>query len=250
MNLYGSGGDEVLAGYSPLYFYPYVRSLAAGGDLRRAWHELTSLTDRAAGPAGVDNLRRALRALPGGREATQAIAGLRLRGTDPFIRPAGVRPRRGPTERIDQRLVDLVDRELLNYWLRIDNQNAMSIPLELRAPLLDHRVVEFAFTLPLGYLMRDGWMKWILRTAIDDDLPPEVTWRRTKAGFPFPLGGWLERHRPRLLAMLADSECPYLDRRRLVDHWSDLAAHAPNRLWALTSLGLWWKKVVEDRALA
>jgi len=100
-------------------------------------------------------------------------------------------------------MVELARDQLLNYWLRIDSQNSMSVPLELRTPYLDYRVVEFAFSLPVELLIRDGWMKWLLRKAMEDVLPSEVVWRRKKGGFPFPLGPWLVRHEARILAMLA-----------------------------------------------
>ena len=90
---------------------------------------------------------------------------------------------------------------LMNYWLRIDNQNSMGVPLELRLPFLDYRVVEFGFTLPLGLLMRDGWMKWLVRRTMRDRLPAEVVWRKRKMGFPFPLKEWLGQFRDRILSM-------------------------------------------------
>jgi asparagine synthase (glutamine-hydrolysing) len=42
------------------------------------------------------------------------------------------------------------------------------VPIEIRAPFLDYRVVEFAFGLPISYFIRDGWLKWILREAMKE----------------------------------------------------------------------------------
>ena len=85
-----------------------------------------------------------------------------------------------------ERMIDYMTDWLMNYWLRIDNQNSMGVPLELRLPFLDYRVVEFGFTLPMEFLIRDGWMKWLLRCAMEDLLPRDVVWRKRKMGFPFP----------------------------------------------------------------
>jgi asparagine synthase (glutamine-hydrolysing) len=137
----------------------------------------------------------------------------------------------------------------MNYWVRIDNQNSMGVPVELRCPFLDHRVVEYAFRLPLEYLIRDGWLKWILRRSMAPHLPPEIVWRRRKMGFPFPLPSWLRQGRERLLSMLTGLDCPFIDARRLSERYDEMAARNPRRLWCILSVGLWWKRCVQGEAL-
>ena len=51
---------------------------------------------------------------------------------DAFLPPSGIAARSGPSEAIEPRMVELASDQLLNYWLRIDSQNSMSVPLELR----------------------------------------------------------------------------------------------------------------------
>ena len=67
---------------------------------------------------------------------------------------------------------------------------SMAYALEVRAPLLDHRVVEAALRLPRELKVRDGTGKWILRAVLERYLP-ERLFERPKAGFSVPLGGWL-----------------------------------------------------------
>ena len=67
---------------------------------------------------------------------------------------------------------------------------AMGVSLETRVPLLDHRVVELAWRLPLEMKIRDGQGKWALRQILYKYVPRELI-ERPKAGFAIPLGEWL-----------------------------------------------------------
>jgi asparagine synthase (glutamine-hydrolysing) len=134
--------------------------------------------------------------------------------------------------------------------LRSGNKAHFGIPIEPRAPFLDYRVVEFAFQLPLEYLIHNGWHKWILRNAMQDLLPDSVVWRRAKMGFPFPLVPWLKMSRPIALGLISDSTCPYLDVRAVQSNYGALTEKTPVLLWRLLSLGLWWRRVIENRPLA
>jgi asparagine synthase (glutamine-hydrolysing) len=67
---------------------------------------------------------------------------------------------------------------------------AMAVSLETRIPMLDQRVVEFAWSLPLDYKIRNGQGKWILRELLNKYVPQELV-ERPKMGFGVPLHNWL-----------------------------------------------------------
>lgn len=243
-NLNGAGGDEVLAGYGHEYLGPYLRDLVAQGRLARAAREAGSFSEREA---------RAVRAWA--RTAWWMVPESWRKRLRPARPPAALDPLRGAppplfaSDGFAQRLLDHLGGYKMNYWLRSGNTATMSVPIEARLPLLDVRVVEWAARLPGEYLIRDGWLKWVLRRALDADLPRDVTWRKVKMGFPFPLAEWLRAARPGLQAHEAhrsprDGDPPHLDRARLFASYDALAASHPAYLWRCLSVLLWWDECV------
>jgi asparagine synthase (glutamine-hydrolysing) len=128
---------------------------------------------------------------------------------------------------------------------------SMAHSLELRSPLLDHRVVELGLSLPDSLKTRGLTGKIALRRAFAADLPSQVA-RRSKTGFGVPLGRWF-RDDLRELA----HETLFTDRgwfradevRRLLDEHESQRTDHGHRLWCLLMLELWVREHVEAPAL-
>jgi asparagine synthase (glutamine-hydrolysing) len=128
----------------------------------------------------------------------------------------------------------------------------MAHSLEARVPLLDHRLVELAFSLDGSELIRRGETKSVLRRALADLLPPAVARRRDKLGFVTPEGSFMRGALGDLaedvFASQSFRERGFVDataaRSRLVHHRrGDLRAGM--ELWRALNLELWARRFLD-----
>jgi asparagine synthase (glutamine-hydrolysing) len=123
---------------------------------------------------------------------------------------------------------------------------SMMVSLEARAPLLDHKVVEFAASLPLELKVRGGVQKYLLRKLSHRLVSKELI-ERPKRGFAVPIGRWINREwRPRaddLLATLSERDVlsPAFIRRLVAEHRSGRRDHG-EFLWSLMALEIWFRE--------
>ena len=130
---------------------------------------------------------------------------------------------------------------------------SMANSLEVRSPLLDHHVVEFAASLPVSLKLRGLTSKYLLRRVMRRYLPPPVLTRR-KMGFGVPIDHWLrdglrELSHDLLLSKAATERGyfkPATVRRYLDEHARGVAQHH-TRIWALLVLELWHRTFIDHR---
>lgn len=258
--LSGEGGDELFAGY------PKHRMT---GMMRTARLVPAGLRSVVAGvldprlPARAARARIALRVAGARTEAEQLAQ---------WFAPFTARERELLLHGLDQHEDapwtdeprDAVGRMLaadLRSWLP-DNllergdRMSMAASLELRPPLLDHRLVELAFRLPSSVKVRDGVTKWALKQVARRYLPDDVVDRR-KVGFRVPLDAWFRSGlRESMWDRLTGPQsfvASALDRDavvRLLQRHESGTYNEEARIWTLMSLEVWHEMLLERPAPA
>jgi asparagine synthase (glutamine-hydrolysing) len=212
--LSGDGGDEVFAGYKR---YELARSVSDGARALPEWLRTPTIAmARRLSPAGWDGvgrmIPRRIRPVNFGARMHQIADHLSLGDPDALYRrmlshwqnpDALVRGGREPKGVLwsdgARRLVpDFSERmqyyDTLTYLpddiLTKVDRASMAVSLEARVPLLDHRVVEYAWALAYPHKWRDGQSKWVLRQVLDRYVPRELI-DRPKAGFGVPFDQWI-----------------------------------------------------------
>ncbi|HEX7833595.1 MAG TPA: asparagine synthase (glutamine-hydrolyzing) [Thermoanaerobaculia bacterium] len=213
VSLSGDGGDELFGGYNRYFL---GRKLWRGAErIPRALRPAASAMLRSVSTGGWDRIAAPFaRKLPALRERTgerlhklaramnasdpdALYRGLVAQWNDvvPDARPLPIAiddPSRRPAlDDLTERMMyfDQVSYLVDDVLVKVDRAS-MAVSLEAREPLLDHRLVEFAWTLPLDLKMRDGKGKWILRKLLARSIPEEMI-ERPKMGFAIPIGAWL-----------------------------------------------------------
>jgi asparagine synthase (glutamine-hydrolysing) len=151
-----------------------------------------------------------------------------------------------------------VDTDFLNHMSGIDtttylpddilvkvDRAAMATSLETRIPLLDHRVVELAVSLPSSYKFRDGQTKWPLRRVLNQYVPRSLI-DRPKRGFSVPIADWLRgplrEWADDLLSLASLARDGVLNPDPIVRTWQQHRSGThnwENRLWTVLMFQAW-----------
>ncbi len=264
--LTGEGADELFAGY-PKYGHDHLA--LQYGRLPRALRDGVLRRGLDALPLPLRRLRVAERSLsirePSERWASwfAGFAGPEKRAIlhpELLARlddPASAGPTAHWVDRAQHRspLTQMLYADV-KTWLADDllmkmDRMSMATSLEARVPFLDHRLVDFAFSLPSQWKWKDGRGKRILRDAFRSRLP-ETVLSRPKAGFPVPIDRWFRRDLRAFVTETLFSETlarrgivnPRTVRRVVNDHIEGRRDYR-REIWTLLNLELWFQVFID-----
>lgn len=193
--LSGDGGDELFGGYNPYRFGPKVWAYIS--KFPRPLRKM--LADVLSGVHTPPKIQKLVEVMPAERREEF----YRLMQSH-WVKPEQVVLGAVEPETLMTQSASWPSTESYAHWMmavdagmympddilvKVD-RSAMANSLETRVPMLDHRVVELAWRIPMSMKIRDGKGKWALREVLYRHVPRELI-DRPKKGFSIPVGKWL-----------------------------------------------------------
>jgi asparagine synthase (glutamine-hydrolysing) len=188
----GQGSDEMLSGYHYFFGY-YFYELLKSFDLITLIQEYMAFRKGNGSDIGLKSAAFML--------VPDLIKRAYLDRRSPFLNPA-FGQKWGKKSEYLSKIVEkgelkgaLIAHVLykLEELLKWEDRNSMAFSIETRLPFLDYRLVQFAMSLPAGYVIRTGKTKAILREAMRDYVDEEILERTDKIGFEAPEDEWLRQ---------------------------------------------------------
>ena len=135
--------------------------------------------------------------------------------------------------------------------VKVDRMS-MANSLEVRAPILDYKLMEFAATVPSVLKFNNGEKKYLLKEAFKKDLPDDILYRK-KMGFSVPLASWLRNELRELtedkLIINASGLAKFFKPEQIAKFWhehkNETKDHS-NVLWSMLMFQLWWDEYMSS----
>jgi asparagine synthase (glutamine-hydrolysing) len=265
--LSGDGGDELFAGYNRHVWIE--RTWRAIGWLPREYRRFVAKAITRISPRGWEGVFRVLNLLlpphlrqryPGYKmhklagilscvDSEAMYRGVISHWNDPSSVLSYEILSEGDLPKLPAMLTRMLLSDALTYLpddilVKLDRAS-MAVGLEGRLPLLDQRVVEYSWKIPIRAKIREKKGKWILREILRRYVPPRLT-DRPKAGFGVPLGDWLRSPLREWAESLLDERClksegffdPKPIREKWAEHLSGRAAWE-HHLWNILMFQAW-----------
>jgi asparagine synthase (glutamine-hydrolysing) len=262
VSLSADGGDELFAGYDKYVIENRERNYRfIPSTLRRGLGQIgRALPESARGKNFLEHL-----ALDGADRYLDASTFFKLEDQRRLFKPEvfelmSADPYRSEVEHLRKpngnwlsslQYLDLKSYLPLDILTKVDRMS-MAHSLEARVPLLDHKLVEFAATIPAELKLKQGATKYIFKKAMRGVLPEAIIDRR-KHGFAVPLGQWFKgRFDDFVHDLLLSDTCKRrgIINTRHVEHLINLhrgGRQLDSQLWTLISFELWCRTFMDKK---
>jgi len=196
----GQGADETIGGYTK-YYHWYWQELLAKGLWSRAWNEIDYA--RKNGQAVDWNWKNYIAAFMPKLAANQLRRiSYKNQVSHPELCSDFFSVYYNKTNTFKPTVSKLNDILYFNTMqfgleelLRYADRNSMAHSAEVRLPFLNHELVQFVFSLPSEFKIKNGFTKYLLRAGMKDLLPASIVWRKDKVGFEPPQRQWMNNKR-------------------------------------------------------
>jgi len=263
--LSGDGGDEVFGGYEPYQaqklsrlpflapgiklFSPILRALPPSERKKGLWNKIQRYAQGFENPKDIRHFRWMMFFSRKDKEALYSKDFFASLGENVSIKDSA------PFNRLFSSLdgydstngelaLDLQSYLVDDILVKVDRMS-MAVSLETRVPLLDHKVIEFAFSLPGRLKLKGLTTKWLLKKTMERLLPHENIYRK-KEGFSIPIKHWLRTDLKDLLCdtltearIREEGYFRYPAVKRMIDRHLAGKANYSHQLWALLVFAIW-----------
>ncbi len=210
----GQGADETLAGYHK-YYHWYWQELIANRQLKTATNEIEAA--KMLGAKINWSVKNYIAAYLPGLSARQLEKKAYKQTHHPDITRDFFKhsiDKKTLYKPVVDKLNDILYFNTMQFGLqellRYADRNSMAHSREVRLPFLSHELVQFIFSLPSSFKIKNGWTKWILRETMDKQLPDNIVWRKDKVGFEPPQQQWMQQ--PQLQDYMHESKRKLADK--------------------------------------
>ncbi|HOZ86302.1 MAG TPA: asparagine synthase (glutamine-hydrolyzing) [Bacteroidia bacterium] len=203
----GHGADELFGGYPFDMNAALIDSLPAPGEFKQVLEAINHVSGKEKNADRRNKLKYA--------------ALNRYPFLQKFSTHLNLVPKKEQFDFLNSALFESSFKTILPTLLRNYDRYSMMNGVEIRMPFLDHRIVEFAFSIPYSSKIRNGYSKAIVRDALADLMPQSIAYRKHKIGFNAPMNSWMNLELKTWINDLVHSadfnNCTLIDKKEVFD---------------------------------
>ncbi|MBC8033457.1 MAG: asparagine synthase (glutamine-hydrolyzing) [Chitinophagaceae bacterium] len=196
----GQGADETLAGYHK-YYHWYWQQLVKERKWQTAFQEIKAArANNVLASWGIRNIFSSYMPSFTARQLEKRVLimqrqhpGVTKEFIAQYLDSSSIH--KPVTTRLNDVLYFNTVDNGLEELLRYADRNSMAHSTEVRLPFLSHELVQFVFSLPASFKIKNGYTKWILRKSMHQQLLDAIVWRKDKTGFEPPQQEWMQHPR-------------------------------------------------------